>query len=120
MPDHGSGAGAARGGRTGRGMNWITTDEVGYIVALSEAAAELLNLSPRGALGRSLPLFFIEDRPKLIALVLQAAAGRSIGQLNTLRPRERRTVKVRLDVSWLPHDHGDRVQLHWVLSSAAR
>jgi hypothetical protein len=101
-------------------MNWITTDDGGYILALSEGAAELLNMSPRGALGRSLPLLFTEDRPTLITLVLQSAAGRSIVQLNTLRPRDRRAVRVRLDVSWSPPDQGDRVRLNWILSSRAR
>jgi hypothetical protein len=100
-------------------MNWITTDEVGYILALSESAAEFLNLSTRKALGRRLPLFFTQDRSTLITLVRQAAAGRSIGQVHTLKPRQRRAVRMRLDVSWLPDDRRDRVRLHWIVSPAA-
>jgi hypothetical protein len=101
-------------------MNWITTDEVGYILALSGSAAEFLNMSPRGALGQRLPLFITEDRSKLIALVRQGAAGRSIGRLHALKPRQRRPVRMRIDVSWLPDDHGDRVRLHWIVSAPAR
>jgi hypothetical protein len=101
-------------------MNWITTDEVGYILALSAAAAQFLNMSPREALGQRLPLLTTEDRSKLITLVRQGAAGRSIGRLHTLKPRQRRPVTMRLDVSWLPDDHGDRVRLHWIVSPPAR
>jgi hypothetical protein len=99
-------------------MNWITTDETGYILALSKTAAEFLNMSPRKALGQRLPLFFTEDRSTLITLVRQRAAGRSIGQLHTLKPRLRRAVRMRLDVSWSPDDQRDRVQLNWVVSAA--
>jgi hypothetical protein len=99
-------------------MNWITTDEVGSILALSQTAAEFLNLSPHKALGQRLPLFFTQDRSKLLTLVRQAAAGRSIGQLHTLKPRQRCAVEMRLDVSWLPDDQRDRVRLHWIVSPA--
>lgn len=99
---------------------WIVTDAIGDIADLSEPAAALLNLSRRGARGRSLPAFFTDNRPKLLNEVLRASEGVIIDRVSTLQPRDRRSVRVHIDVAALPHGPGDRVQLRWVLSPESR
>jgi CheY-like chemotaxis protein len=95
--------------------SWIVTDPAGQIVDLTDGAARLLNMSRRGALGRSLPTFFVEDRPKLLAELLRAADGVIINREGTLQPRDRRPVRVNFDVSALPSGSGTRTQLRWDL-----
>jgi CheY-like chemotaxis protein len=96
---------------------WIVTDWLGHILDLSDDAAKLLNLSPRGARGRSLPTFFVDHRQGLIADVRRASEGLIIERVRMLRPRERRPVRVRVDVSELPKaSSGERTELHWVLT----
>jgi CheY-like chemotaxis protein len=99
---------------------WILTDAIGNILDLSADASKLLNLSARGARGRSLPAFFTDNRPKLINEVLRAAEGLIIDRMGTLQPRDRRPVRVHLDVSPLPNQPGERVQLRWVISPESR
>jgi len=99
---------------------WILTDAVGNILDLSLEATKLLNLSARGARGRSLPAFFTDNRSKLITEVLRASEGLIIDRVGTLQPRDRRALRVHLDVSPQPHHHGERVQLRWVISPESR
>jgi DNA-binding response OmpR family regulator len=94
----------------------IVTDWVGTIIDLSDKASELLNLSRRGARGRKLTTFFIENRCELIREVQRASDGRVVEKTNTLQPRDRRVVRVHIEVSSLPNLPGDRIQLQWVLT----
>jgi len=95
--------------------SWIVTDAAGQIIDLTESAAKLLNMSRRGAMGRSLPAFFVEDRPKLLAELLRASEGVIINREGTLQPRDRRSLRVHLDVSALPPATGVGTQLRWDL-----
>jgi len=99
---------------------WLVTDAAGQILKLSEGAVQLLNLSARGARSRNLLAFFAENRPKLMMEILRAAEGITIERTTVLRPRDRRPVRVRIDVSRVPHDPGDRVELRWVISPETR
>jgi CheY-like chemotaxis protein len=94
---------------------WIVTDTAGQILDLAETAAKLLNMSRRGAIGRSLPTFFIEDRPKLLSELLRASEGVLINREGTLQPRDRRPLRVQLDVSALTVAPGIGMQLKWDL-----
>jgi CheY-like chemotaxis protein len=94
---------------------WIVTDPGGEILDLSADAAALLNISVRGALGRDLTAFFTENRSGMLQDLLRAAEGTIIQQANTLRPRDRRPMKIRVDVSALPHVRGQRDQIQWML-----
>jgi PAS domain S-box-containing protein len=94
---------------------WIVTDTAGQILDLAESAAKLLNMSRRGAIGRSLPTFFIEDRPKLLSELLRASEGVLINREGTLQPRDRRPLRVQLDVSALTVAPGIGMQLKWDL-----
>ena len=49
---------------------WLITDAAGQILEISPTAAQLLNLSARGARGRNLLAFFRENRPKLMTELL--------------------------------------------------
>lgn len=95
--------------------SWVITDAAGQIVDLTESAAKLLNMSRRGAVGRSLPAFFVEDRPKLLAELLRASEGVIINREGTLQPRDRRPVRVHVDVSAMPSATGIGTQLRWDL-----
>jgi CheY-like chemotaxis protein len=99
---------------------WIITDVVGDIQELSDEAATLLNLSPRGLRGRNLPAFITDNRPRLMAELLRASDGVIIDRMSTLQPRDRRPLRVHLDVSAVPKQPGERVQLRWILSPESR
>lgn len=98
----------------------IVSDAIGDIEDLSAEAAKLLNLSARGARGRSLPAFFTDNRTKLMIELLRASGGLNIDRKDTLQPRDRRPVRVHLDVSPLPPKPGEPVQLRWVISPESR
>jgi hypothetical protein len=99
---------------------WVVTDAVGDIQEISTEAAKMLNLSARGSRGRNLPAFITENRPRLIADLLRASDGLNIDRMSTLQPRDRRPIRVHLDVSALPHNPGERVRLHWIISPESR
>jgi len=98
---------------------WIVTDAKGQIADLSPAAAKLLNLSARGAIGRSLLPFFVENRPALIAEVQRAADGVIIDRRTTLQPRDRKPLVVHIDVSTMPNAGEGRSQLRWIVERVA-
>lgn len=102
------------------GDAWVVTNAVGEIHDLSEDAARVLNLSRRGARGRNLATFFIDNRPKLMAELLRAADGVLIDRMGTLQPRDRKPVRVHLDVSAIPRAPGERIDLKWIISPETR
>lgn len=93
------------------------TDAVGTIEALSADAAKLLNLSQRGAIGRSLPMYFVDNRPRLMAELLRAAEGVIIERGAVLHPRDRRPREVQLDISIMPDVPGAPIRLKWVIGT---
>lgn len=92
---------------------WAITDAAGLILELSGPAARLLNLTARGARGRSLPSHCTDNRTGLLGDLARAAEGTIIERVTTLQPRDRRSRRVRLDLSSLPTAPGERVQVHW-------
>ncbi len=97
------------------GTAWVITDGVGHILDLTDSAAKLLNMSRRGAIGRSLPTFFVEDRPKLIAELMRASEGVIINRDGLLQPRDRKPLRVHIDVGALHAAPGVGLQLRWDL-----
>jgi CheY-like chemotaxis protein len=95
---------------------WIVTDTAGEIQDLSLEAGRMLNLSVRGARGRSLTAFFTDDRPKLFKDLLRAAEGSIIDHAATIQPRDKRPLKVHIDISALPQTPGDRVRVLWTFT----
>jgi DNA-binding response OmpR family regulator len=102
------------------GDAWAITNPVGDIQDISADAARLLNLSQRGARGRNLATFFIENRPRLMAELLRASDGLIIERTCTLQPRDRKPMRVHLDVSAVPASLGERVSLRWLISPETR
>jgi DNA-binding response OmpR family regulator len=94
---------------------WAITDAAGQILDLTENAAKLLNMSRRGAIGRSLPTFFVEDRPKLLAELLRAAEGVILNREGVIQPRDRRPVRIHIDVGAVPSDLPGGARLRWDL-----
>ena len=102
------------------GEAWVVTDVLGDISEISPEAAKMLNLSTRGLRGRNLPAFITDNRPRLLAELLRASEGLLIDRMSTLQPRDRRPIRVHLDVSALPTATGERVQLRWIISPESR
>ena len=90
----------------------ITTDGYGLILSLNAPAGKLLNLSARGAIGRSLLPFIGADRDRVTKDLQLAAAGQYVQTDLVLRPRERKPVTVEVDL-----DGGDHTSLtvEWTL-----
>ena len=105
---------------TALGEAWAVTDALGDILEISAEAAKMLNLSARGLRGRNLPAFITDNRPRLLSELLRASEGLLIDRMSTLQPRDRRPMRVHLDVSALPADAGERVRLRWILSPESR
>jgi CheY-like chemotaxis protein len=94
---------------------WVITDGVGQILDLTDNAAKLLNMSRRGAIGRSLPTFFVEDRPRLLSELMRATEGVIINREGLLQPRDRKPFRVHFDVGAVHAVPGVGVQLRWDL-----
>jgi CheY-like chemotaxis protein len=92
---------------------WIVTDEAGVILEITAPGHRLLNLSARGALGRTLLPFFAADRHQIAADMSRARAGLLIQREATLRPRDRRPFVVRLEVSVEPSPSRQPGRLRW-------
>jgi len=101
----------------GSGDAWVITNAIGDIQEISGEAARLLNLSQRGARGRNLATFFVEDRPRLLAELLRAANGTTLERTGTLQPRDRRPLGVHVQIAPVAARPGERVTLRWFISA---
>jgi DNA-binding response OmpR family regulator len=88
----------------------ITTDAAGTIVSLNAAAGRLLNLSVRGAIGRSLLLFVGAERDRVARGLNLAASGQVVQDEMTLVPRERKRLKVEVDLNGSEQPHENTVE----------
>jgi len=77
----------------------ITTDRFGLITGLNASACQLLNLTRRHAIGRSLLTFVGADRDKASRSLYAAAAGQFVQDEVVLRPRERKPLMVALNTA---------------------
>jgi PAS domain-containing protein len=91
----------------------IYTRENGTIVDVSEQAAQLLNLSPRGLKGRPLPLFFLGNRDHVKRALKEAMRGERIAFDAVIRPREKRPVRVYVTADT---EDGDTGTVRWQLT----
>jgi CheY-like chemotaxis protein len=78
---------------------WIVTDDAGVMLEISGPGHRLLNLSARGALGRTLLPFFDGDRHQLAIDIGRARTGEIVSRDALLRPRDRRPFPVHLEIS---------------------
>jgi DNA-binding response OmpR family regulator len=81
------------------GAALITTDAFGVILSINPVASRLLNLSVRGALGRSLLLFVGAERERVARGLQLAASGQVVQDEMTLVPRERKRMRVEVDLN---------------------
>jgi DNA-binding response OmpR family regulator len=81
------------------GSAMVTTDAFGTILSLNPIASRLLNLSMRGALGRSLLLFVGAERDRVARGLQLAASGQIVQEEMTLVPRERKRIRVEVDLN---------------------
>jgi DNA-binding response OmpR family regulator len=77
----------------------VMTDAFGVILSLNPVASRLLNLSARGALGRNLLLFVGAERERVARGMQLAASGQVVQDEMTLVPRERKRVRVEVDLN---------------------
>jgi hypothetical protein len=75
------------------------TDPYGLLLDASSAAAHLLNLSVTGLRNRQLLVFFDGDREHWRQALRSAAAGLMVDREGAVRPRERRPVRVRAEIT---------------------
>ena len=94
---------------------WIVTDAAGVVLEISGPAHRLMNLSARGALGRNLTAFFSQDRHRLVADLGRAVDGQIIQRDTVLRPRDRRPVRVRIEIAREKDASSRTPRLRWVV-----
>lgn len=94
---------------------WIVTDDRGVMMEISGAGHRLLNLSARGALGRSLPPFFDGERHQLFTDMGRALDGQVVQREAQFRPRDRRPFAIRFEVAREPATGTSVPRLRWVL-----
>lgn len=109
------------GDATGAGIEaWIVTDERGLIVEISGPGHRLLNLSARGALGRSLPAFFAGERHQVFKNITRALDDQVANLEAVLRPRDRRPFHVRVEICRDSNGgKGAPSRLRWILEPVA-
>ena len=90
------------------GVNWVVTDPFGMLLEASREAAAMLNLSTTGLRSRQLLTFFDGEREHWRQALKAAAAGLMVDREGALRPRDKRPVFVRAEISKAPDwvDHG--------------
>src|SRR4029450_9335710 len=99
-------------GVTVPGVSWVVTDAYGMLLDASPEAAELLNLTTNGRRWRQLPVFFAGARDHWRQARPAAPAGLMVDREGALRPRERRPVRVRAEITQAP-DWLDRKAVLW-------
>lgn len=94
---------------------WIVTDDRGVMLEISGPAHRLLNLSARGALGRSLPAFFASDRHQVFVDMARALDGQVAQREAQLRPRDRRPFAINFEICREPSTGSAVPRLRWAI-----
>jgi CheY-like chemotaxis protein len=77
---------------------WLVTDARGVILEASSLGAHLLSASQRGLRQRSLIVFFEHDRDGWRDAMVRADRGERIVRSGHIRPKERRPVRVQVQI----------------------
>lgn len=99
---------------------WIVTDDRGVMVEISGPGHRLLNLSARGALGRSLPPFFDGERHQVFIDMSRALEGNVTQRQALLRPRDRRPFTVSYEICRETSTGGSMPRLRWMFEPIPR
>lgn len=94
---------------------WIVTDDRGVMLEISGPGHRLLNLSARGALGRSLPAFFAGERHQVFGDMARALDGHVAQRESHLRPRDRRPFAVAYEICREPSTDSAVPRLRWTM-----
>jgi DNA-binding response OmpR family regulator len=94
---------------------WIVTDDRGVMLEISGPGHRLLNLSARGALGRSLPAFFAGERHQVFGDIARALDGHVAQREAQVRPRDRRPFSVAYEICREPSAQNAIPRLRWSL-----
>jgi PAS domain-containing protein len=97
------------------GENWVVTDLYGMLLEGSRTAAKMLNLSVSGLRSRQLLVFFDGEREHWREALRAAAAGLMVDREGAVRPRDKRPVQVRAEITKAP-DWRDGEALLWTFS----
>jgi hypothetical protein len=97
------------------GASWVVTDSYGLMLAASREAAHLLNVSVAGLRSKQLLMFFDGEREHWNQALRAAAGGLIVDREGPVRPRERRPVLVRAEIT-KARDWGDGSALLWTFS----
>ena len=90
-------------------VNWVVTDIYGVLLGASPGAAEMLNLTISGLRSRQLLMFFDGERDLWRGALKAAGAGLVVEREGTIRPREKRPMRVRVDITQAPDWAGNAV-----------
>ena len=80
-------------------VSWVMTDAQGMLLEASREAAEMLNLSATGLRRRQLVVFFDGERDHWLQALRAAAAGLTVDCEGAVRPRDKRPVRVRVEIA---------------------
>jgi PAS domain-containing protein len=90
------------------GVRWVVTDPYGLLLDASPEAAEMLNLTTTGLRCRQLLVFFDGEREHWRQALGAAAAGLMVDREGAVRPRDKRPLRVRAEISkahdWLSNN----------------
>ena len=81
------------------GVSWVVTDKYGMLLEASPEAAEMLNLTANGLRWRQLLVFFDGGREHWRQALRAAAGGLMVDREGALRPRDKRPVRVRAEMT---------------------
>jgi DNA-binding response OmpR family regulator len=94
---------------------WIVTDDRGVMLEISGPGHRLLNLSARGALGRSLPAFFAGERHQVFGDISRALDGHVAQREAQIRPRDRKPFALSYEICREPSTDSALPRLRWML-----
>jgi len=97
------------------GVNWVVTDLYGMLLEASREAAAMLNLSVAGLRSRQLLVFFDGEREHWSQALRAAAAGLMVDREGAVRPRDKRPLLVRAEITKAP-DWRDGDALLWTFT----
>ena len=97
-------------------VSWVVTDATGTLLEASREAAEMLNLSTIGLRRRQLLVFFDGEREHWRQALHAAAAGLTVDLEGAVRPREKRPVRVRAEIT-KAHDWPSSDALLWTFTA---
>jgi len=97
------------------GVKWVVTDLYGRLLQASREAAAMLNLTTAGLRNRELLMFFDGERDHWRDAIRAAASGLMVDREGSVRPRERRPVFVRAEIT-KAHDRFAGDALLWTFT----